>query len=81
MVVHATVTWTHEKAGLLEPADRTPEVRAINRKDLIGLPVHIPNPAWNICGISIRWIRDGISIRGEASLTGRKLFEIAERNP
>ena len=81
LVIRTAMARAHEQAGLREPANGTPEMRAIDRKDLKCLPVHVSNPAGDICRIAIGWIHDGISISGEASLAGRKLLEAAERNP
>ena len=75
------MTWAHKQARLWEPANRTSEVRAVDREDLEVLPVHIANPARDIRSISIGGIHDGIAISGEASLAGRELFEVAEWNP
>src|ERR1700693_1566372 len=72
---------THEQAGLLEPANGTPKVRAIDGEDLKSLPIHISDPAGDVRRIPIRRIDNGISIRGETSLTGRELFEVPKRNP
>src|ERR1700675_294103 len=71
----------HEQARLLEPADRTTEVRAINCENLESLPIHIANPTGDVCRLPIGWIHHRITVGGEASLAGRKLLDVAERNP
>jgi hypothetical protein len=56
-------------------------VRTIDGEHLERLPVHIANPAGDVCGITIPRIHNRVSIRREAGLAGRKLFEISEGNP
>jgi hypothetical protein len=53
-------------------------MRAIDRKDLKLLTIHISNPARNIRGVAIPRIDDGISINREAGLACGKLFQFAE---
>src|SRR5580704_15217869 len=70
-----------EQVRLREPANRTSEVRAVDRKNLEGLAINISNPAGDIGRFPIRWTHNRISIRRKPSLTRRKLFETAEGNP
>jgi hypothetical protein len=48
---------------------------------LITLSVDVANPAGNIGGIAIPRIHYRVSIGRQARFSGRKLIEIAERNP
>src|ERR1700722_11648628 len=75
------MTWAHKQARLREPANGTSEVRAVDREDLEVLPVHIANPAGDVCGVSIGGIHNGIAISSEPSLAGRELLEVAKWNP
>ena len=80
-IVNAAVARTHEQVGLREPAHRTSEVRAIDRKDLEILAVQVSHPAGNIRGLAIPGIGTGIPIGGEPGLACGKLFQSAEREP
>src|ERR1700693_6619320 len=71
----------HEQTRLREPTDRTSEVCTIDCEHLKTLSVHVANPAGNIGSITIPRIHHGVSIRRQARFSGRKLIEIAERNP
>jgi hypothetical protein len=56
-------------------------VRAVDRKNLEGLAINISNPTGDIGRFPVRRTYNRISIGGKPSLTRRKLFETAERNP
>jgi hypothetical protein len=56
-------------------------MRAIDCEYLKTLPVHVANPASDIGGIPIPGIHYRVSIGRQARFPGRKLIEIAERNP
>src|ERR1017187_6326446 len=71
----------HEQAGLREPADRAPEMRAIDREDLELLAIYISYPAGNTRGLPISWIDHRVSINRQARLACRKLIERAEFKP
>src|SRR5665213_795816 len=81
LVIRTAMAGTHEQTGLREPANRTPEVRAINRKHLKRLPVHIANPTSDICRNPIPRIHNWIAISGQACLARRELFDAAENDP
>src|ERR1700684_1064804 len=71
----------HEQTRLREPTDRTSEVCTIDCEYLKTRPLHVATQAGNIGSITIPRIHDRVSIRRQARLSGRKLIEIAERNP
>src|ERR1700734_1859942 len=67
LIINATMARAHEQARLRKPAHRTPQMRAVDGEDLKILPVHVANPAGDIRRVSVPWIHNGISIRGQAS--------------
>jgi hypothetical protein len=71
------VAGAHEEARLGEPANWASQVRAVYGKDLEILIVNVSNPACDISGFAVPGIHGRISIRGEPSLPGRKLFQPA----
>src|SRR5580700_2166127 len=81
LVINAAVTGAHEQAGLRKPSNRTSQMRAINRKYLELLPVHVSYPARDICRVSIPGIDYGIPVNGKPGLARRKLSQLAERKP
>jgi hypothetical protein len=56
-------------------------VRTINCEYLKILSVHVANPAGNIGGVTIPGIHYRVSICRKPCFSGRKLIEVAERNP
>src|SRR5579863_1136401 len=56
-------------------------MRAVDRKDLKGLAVHVAYPAGNVCGCSVPGVYHRISIGSKSSLARGKLVELAEREP
>ena len=80
-IVNPPVARTHEQVGLGKPAHGTPQVRAIDRKDLEILAVEVSDPAGNIRRLAIPGIGNGIAKGRETSLAYRKLFHSAKREP
>jgi hypothetical protein len=75
------MAWAHEKARVRKPADRASEVSAVDGENLEALSVDISNPTGDVCSLAIGRSYDGIAVRGEARLAGRKLLEPPESNP
>ena len=80
-IVDPSVARAHEEVGLWEPANRTPEVRAIDGEDLETLSVQVSYPARNICCLAIPRVGDGIPIHSKPGLPCWKLFQPAHRKP
>jgi len=66
--------WANQRTG-------HPRCAQFMAKDLEILIVNVSNPACDISGFAVPGIHGRISIRGEPSLPGRKLFQPAERKP
>src|SRR5580704_4017415 len=81
LVIGSSMARAHEQIRLREPTDWTSEVCTIDCEYLETRPIHVANPASDIGSIPIPGIHYGISIRRQARFSGRKLIEIAERNP
>src|SRR5580704_5979118 len=56
-------------------------MRAVDRKDLKGLAVHVAYPAGNVCGCSVPWVYHRISIGSKSSLARWELAELAQWKP
>src|SRR5580704_17048243 len=81
LVIGSSMARAHEQIRLWEPTDRTSEVCTIDCEYLETRPIHVANPAGDIGSVTIPRIHYWISIRRQARFSGRKLIEIAERNP
>src|ERR1700735_1773940 len=71
----------HKQTRLREPADRTSKVRTIDCEYLEILSGPVAKPAGDIGGITIPRTHYRVSIRRQARFSGRKLIEVAERDP
>ena len=75
------MTGAHEEVRLLEPADRTSEVRAVDREDLKLLSLHPPHPARNISCLAIPRARVRVSVLRHSCLVFREISERSQRDP
>src|SRR6266403_4504202 len=80
-VESAPVTRTHEQVRLLKPAHRTPQMGAIDGKDLKFLAFNSPHPAGNVCGLAIPWACIRISEFRHARLVLGERCKRSKRNP
>jgi len=77
----AAVAWTHEQARFLEPSDGTTQMRAINGEDLELVSLDVPNPAWDLAGLSIPGLRERILVGGQSRLVFGEAGDWAEVDP
>ena len=80
-IIRAAVTGAEEELGLLEPAHRATQMRAIDGKYLKVSIVGVTNPCDRLRGIAIAGAGDGIHELGQPRLANRKGTDRAERNP
>ena len=80
-VVRAAVAGTHEEPRLREPANRTPEVRAIDREDLKFLSLQAPHPARDVTGGAVPGPGERIAERREPRLAFGECVDVPQRNP
>src|SRR5262249_23667002 len=72
-IIGAAVARAHEKTGLGEPADRAPEVSAVDGKDLKCLARYVANPTGNVGSLAVPGTNKRIAERCQARLAFREL--------
>src|SRR5262249_11399425 len=80
-IIRAAMAGTHKQMGLLEPSDRTPEMRTIDREDLKFLPSEPPHPTRDVRCRAIPGSGVRIAIRRQPSLIFREIFYRTEGDP
>ena len=81
LIKRAPVAWTHEKPGLLKPANRAAEMGTIDGENLERFRIDPAYPARHFGGVSVPRLADRVVIDGQSSLAFRELGQRAERNP
>src|SRR5262249_44347389 len=80
-VEHAAVTRAHEQTGALEPAHRTPEVRAVDREDLELVARDAPHPARDVRGVAVPGAGERIAVGRQPGLVLGEIGHRTERDP
>jgi hypothetical protein len=80
-VIRATVTGTHKKAGLREPADGAAKVGTVDRKHLKLIARDPAYPARCIYSLSVGWHNQGAAKRSHPRLSLRKVADVSQAHP
>src|SRR5262249_17993373 len=80
-VVHSAVTRTHEQTRLREPANRTPQMHAVDGKNLKLIAFRVPYPASRVRRLAIGWRHIWVPKGGQPSLPLRKFTNGTQWHP
>src|SRR5258708_39583755 len=75
------MTGTHEEVRVLKPANGTPQMRAVDRKDLKLLAVHPPHPAGDVSGRTVPRACVRITVLRQPRLVLGEPSDRPKRNP